>query len=183
MRQAFFSAVLLLGSATAMSATLSGMTLPDNTQVDGKTLPLNGIGLRSKMMVKVYVAGLYLVHKTADASAIIQSDEPKRMTLQFVRDVSRDQMVDAYTEAFESNAPAAKASLTGEVKSLMAAFEPLKGGDQMTFTYLPGKGTTVAVRGEDKVTIAGLPFAQAMFACWIGPKPPSADFKNGLLGK
>ena len=183
MRTTLVSALMLFVSSSAMGATLAGVTMPDGAQVDGKTLPLNGIGLRSKMMVKVYVAGLYVTHKSGDANAIIKSDEPKRMTLQFVRDVSRDQIVDAYTEAFDNNAPSAKSSLSGEIKSLMAAFEPVKEGDQMTFTYLPGKGTTVAVKGKDKVTIAGLPFVQAMFACWIGSNPPSADFKSGLLGK
>ena len=135
------------------------------------------------MMFKVYVAGLYVEQKSGDADAIIKADAPKRMVLQFLRDVSRDQMVDAYTEAFDNNAPSAKASLKGEIDKLMAAFEPVATGEQMVFTYEPGKGTTLSVKGNDKVTIAGLPFAQAMFSCWIGPKPPSADFKTKLLGR
>lgn len=174
---------LMAASTGAAAATLEGVTFPASQQVDGKSLSLNGLGLRSKLMVKVYVAGLYVVKTSGDASAITSSDVPKRMVLQFLRDVSKDQMVDAYTEAFDSNAAAAKASLSKEIASLMAAFEPVSEGDQMVFTYVPGQGTTLSIRGQNKVTIAGLPFAQAMFACWIGPKPPSADFKNGLLGK
>ena len=64
----------------------------------------------------------------------------------------------------------------------MAAFEALKKGDKMTFTYLPGKGTTMAVNGVEKVTLPGEEVARAMFACWIGPQAPSADFKKGVLG-
>jgi hypothetical protein len=51
------------------------------------------------------------------------------------------------------------------------------------FTYAPGKGTTLAVKGTDKVTVAGHAFSQAMFGCWLGPKPPSSDLQKGMLGK
>jgi len=184
MRKAFIATVIVLAAAiNLLGASLAGVTLPDSTQVAGKTLALNGLGLRSKMMFKVYVAGLYVEQKSGDADAIIKADAPKRMVLQFLRDVSRDQMVEAYTEAFDNNAPSAKASLKGEIDKLMAAFEPVATGEQMVFTYEPGKGTTLSVKGNDKVAIAGLPFAQAMFSCWIGPKPPSADFKTKLLGR
>ena len=42
------------------AASLAGVTLPDTAQVAGTTLVLNGLGLRKKFVVKVYVAGLYL---------------------------------------------------------------------------------------------------------------------------
>jgi hypothetical protein len=182
MKNATIALTLLLACAGAAAAELEGVTMPATQQVDGKSLTLNGMGLRSKLMIKVYVAGLYLAAKSSDAQAILQSDEPKRMDLQFLRDVSKDQMVEAYTEAFDLNAPSAKAKLGTEINNRMAAFEPLKKGDKMTFTYAPGKGTTMAVNGQEKVTIPGKEFGQAMFACWIGPKPPSADFKKGVLG-
>ena len=50
---------LALGSA-APAAELAGVTMPDTDTVEGKTLKLNGLGLRKKMVFKVYVAGLYL---------------------------------------------------------------------------------------------------------------------------
>jgi hypothetical protein len=182
-RRIAIAALLLAVASGATAASLQGVTMPDSVQVGGQTLQLNGVGLRSKLMIKVYVAGLYVARKSGDADAIIKADEPKRMNLQFLRDVSKDQMVEAYTEAFEGNAPAAKASLAKEIQSLMDAFEAVGEGDQMVFTYIPGKGTTFAVKGRDKITIPGLPFAQAMFSCWLGPKPPGEDFKAGLLGK
>jgi len=50
------------------------------------------------------------VISTSDTEAIIKSDAPKRMVLKFLRDVSRDQMVEACEEAFAANAPASKRS-------------------------------------------------------------------------
>jgi len=178
------SVSVLVAAATLslLAASLAGVTLPDTTEVGGRTLVLNGMGLRSRLMIKVYVAGLYLEKKSSDADAIVKADAPKRMVLHFLRSVSRDQMVDAYTEAFDNNAPGSRTSLKSEIAQLMAAFEPVAANDQMMFTYQPGVGTTLAVKGKDKVTIPGLPFARAMFSAWLGPKPPSADLKKGLLG-
>ncbi len=48
---------------------MAGVDLPDTAQVGSTTLVLNGMGLRTKMMVKVYVAGLYVTQKTSDAVA------------------------------------------------------------------------------------------------------------------
>ena len=56
-------------------------------------------------------------------------------------------------------------------------------GDRMSFTYQPGMGTEIAVKGAAKGTIAGKPFADAIFACWLGSVPPNAELKTGLLGQ
>jgi Chalcone isomerase-like len=180
------NAVVALAFSCALSiplgaATLAGVTLPDTITVGNQTLVLNGLGLRTKMFFKVYVGGLYLEKKSADAAAIIQSDTTKRVVLQFVYgEVTRDQMVESFTEGFKGNAPGA---VTSQVDQFLAALEAMKKGEQLVVTYVPGTGTTLTIRGRDKLTIAGLPFARAVFSVWLGPKPPTSDLKNGLLGK
>jgi hypothetical protein len=177
--------VLALACACVLSipliaATLADVTLPDTITVSNRALVLNGLGLRSKLFVKVYVGGLYLEKKTSDATAVIQADAPKRVVLQFLYEPSREQMVDSFREGFEGNAPG---KFKAEVEQWLAAQEALKKGDQLVATYVPGTGTTLTIRGKDKLTIPGLPFAQAAFSVWFGPKPPTADLKNGMLGK
>ena len=168
-------------SATLLAGTVADVTLPDTVSVGGQTLLLNGMGLRSKMFVKVYVGGLYLEKKTADAGAIIQADATKRVVLQFIYgEVSKDQMVEAFEDGFKANAPSAPKGL---VEQWVGALEAMKKGEQLVVTYAPGTGTTMTLRGRDKLTIPGLPFAQAVFSVWFGPKPPSSDLKNGMLGK
>jgi hypothetical protein len=165
------------------AANLAGVTLPDTVQVGGTTLVLNGLGLRKKFVVKVYVAGLYLKQKSSDSDAIIQADEPKRIVMQFLHSASKNQMADAFEESFNNNAPDAKKTMKADIDRLLGALEPLKEGDQMVFTYLPGTGTTLAINGKDKLTIAAPAFAPVLFSVWLGPKPPSADLKKGLLGQ
>ena len=53
-------AVVILVVATMLdlhAGSLAGATLPDTEQVGRTKLALNGLGLRTKFMVKVYVAG------------------------------------------------------------------------------------------------------------------------------
>src|SRR5208283_3852356 len=85
------------------AATLAGVTLPDTAQVAGKTLVLNGLGLRTKVIVKVYVAGLYLEQKSSDPNAIIKADAPKQIVMKFLHGASKSQMSDAFDESFKDN--------------------------------------------------------------------------------
>ncbi len=165
------------------AASLAGVTLPDTVQVGSTTLLLNGLGLRKKFVVKVYVAGLYLQQKSSDPGAIINPDSPKRIVMHFVHGVSKKQIADAFEESFNNNTPDAQKTMKADIDRLLGALEPLKEGDQMVFTYVPGTGTALAINGKDKLTIAGPAFAPVLFSVWLGPKPPNADLKKGLLGQ
>lgn len=174
---------MLASSLNVYAGSLAGVTLPDTVQIGDRTLMLNGLGLRTKYMVKVYVAGLYLEQKSSDADAILKAEATRRIVLHFVRSVSRKQIVDAFDESFSANAPEARNSMKAEIERFFGAIEPLKDGEQMVFTYAPATGTTLAVKGKDKLTIAGSAFGQMLFSVWLGPKPPNAGLKKGILGQ
>jgi hypothetical protein len=163
--------------------TLAGVTLPDTVQAGGKTLVLNGLGLRKKFMVKVYVAGLYLEQKSSDPAAILKADTPKRIVMHFVRGVTKNQIVDAFNESFESNTPDARQTMKAEINQFLGALDSVHDGDEILLTYLPGTGTTVAINGKEKLTISAPAFAPVLFSVWLGPKPPSPEMKEGLLGR
>jgi hypothetical protein len=181
----WFSTVLLvLASASTLdAASLAGANLPDSATAGGKSLALNGLGVRSEFMVKVYVAGLYLEQKSTDPDAIIKTDAPKRIVMHFLHDASKKQMTDAFTESFNDNSPQAATTTKAEIDKFLGALEPLKVGDEMAFTYLPATGTTVAINGADKVTIPGQAFSEVLLSVWFGPKPPTASLKKGMLGE
>jgi len=89
-------ALLLLVPAIAPAATLAGVTLEDKVSVNGQNLVLNGLGLRKKFFIKVYVGGLYLQAKSSVPGAILAADSPRRMVMSFLYGVSKDQMCDAW---------------------------------------------------------------------------------------
>ena len=175
-------AVVLAGATFAHARELSGVTMPDTLSAGGKTLKLNGGGLRKKAVFKVYVGGLYLETPSRDAGAILASDTAKAVRMHFVRSVSKDQLVDSFKEGFEANAKEKAAAQKANIDKLFGMLSDVKDGDAMTFSYVPGTGTTVSKGDKTLGAIEGKDFADALFALWLGPKPPSDDLKKGMLG-
>jgi len=175
----------LAGSLAAAPAdtTYNNVTLPGTVDVGGHSLVLNGVALRKKAIFKVYVAGLYLSAKSSDADAILDADSPRRLVMQFLRDVDKKKMCDAWDEALEKNTENPSDQLKADFVTLCGYMEDIKKEQQFVFTYLPGTGTTVDVAGATKGTIKGKDFADAIFKAWIGPNPgPGEGFKKDLLG-
>lgn len=171
-----------LGAQETM--TLNNVTLPTRIEVEGQPLVLNGMALRKKAIFKVYVAGLYLAEKHSSADSILSADRPRRIALQFLRGVSGNQMCDALNDGLRDNTPNPSAQLRQQFTTLCGFFEEVKKGEQFVFTYLPGSGTVVEVKGVRKGVIEGKEFADALFRAWIGPRPgPGEDFKRKLLGQ
>jgi hypothetical protein len=168
---------------TSQAVVRDGVSLPRKIDLDGHELVLNGTATRKKFVVKVYVAGLYLPAHESDADKILNADQPRHLVMQFVHDVDKGKMCNAWNEALANNTPDASAELKAQFDTLCGYMEDIKKGEQFTFTYLPGQGTQVQVKGTAKGTIEGKAFADALFKAWIGPKPgPGEGFKRQLLG-
>lgn len=175
--------VLLVTTVAGHTAELSGVQMADSYSVAGEHLTLNGMAVRDKFFIKVYVGGLYLPKHMNKADEIIRSDTPKALLMQFVRDVKRDKLVQAYSEAFASNAPDIAARQKTNVERFFAFLTDVKEGDRIGFVYEPGKGSRFSLNGNDKLTIDGKEFADLFLLVYIGPHPPTAEVKRGLLGK
>ena len=175
-------ATLVLGG-TATAKEFAGVTLPDTATVAGKTLKLNGMGLRKKAIFKVYVGGLYLEAPSKDAAAILAADAPRELAMQFLREVDKAKLAETYREGFTANAPDKAAAQKANVDKFLSWVADVKDGTKWAITYVPGKGTTLALDGKEAGTIEGKDFADLVFSLWLGPKPPSEDLKKGLLGE
>ncbi len=183
LHSAVLSLLLVAPLAPAGAASLAGVTLPDKAEVKGQSLVLNGIALRKKFFIKVYVAGLYLSQKEKSAAKILGADAPRRQVMHFLYGVSKDQMCDAWNDGLEANTPNASAEVKKAFATLCGWMEPIKEGNELVMTYVPGEGTQVEVNGKVKGTLPGKPTADAILSTWIGPKPdPGEDFKKALLG-
>lgn len=177
--------IFLLAIALALPVTageLAGVKLDDTAKVGDQTLVLNGMGLRTKIGIKVYVGGLYLGAKQSDPAKILAEDSARRTVMHFVRGVDAGKICDGWKDGLAGNTPSASAEVKKGFDTLCQYTEDVAEGEQLVFTYVPGTGTEVVVKGKSKGTIAGKPFADALFAVWLGPKPPTADLKKGMLG-
>ena len=184
MRKLILATTLALTALTASAANVGGVTIEDKTTVAGQNLVLNGAGLRKKFVVKVYVGGLYLPVKQSNAATVIATDQPRRMVMHFLYNVTKAQMAEAWSEGLADNTPNASPEVKTAFKTLAGWMEDVPKGNRIVITYAPGTGTTVEVNGKNKGTLGGKAVADAILNTWIGPKPgPGGDFKKGVLGQ
>jgi hypothetical protein len=182
MRRALLALSLSFAAALALAAEVAGVKVPDSVEVEGKTLKLNGAGLRKKVVFKVYVAGLYLEHPTKDAAAAVSSDETKSMRLHILRTLEASKVTEAIGEGFERNSKSQMGGLKARLDRFNAMFPNVVEGDEIFMTYVPGKGTIVNAKGAEKGVIEGKDFADALFSVWLGGNPVQEDLKKALLG-
>jgi hypothetical protein len=175
--------LVCLSAAPIIAGTLAGITLPDNMDVNGQQLVLNGMALRKKLIFKVYVAGLYLPAKEQDSEKILATDGSRCTVMHFVRSVDAGKINEAWFDGLEANTPGYSPELKKQFDTLASLMEDMKKGDKLVFIYHPETGTEVKVKGKVKGTLGDKAFADALFSCWIGKKPgPGEGFKKGLLG-
>jgi hypothetical protein len=188
MRGRFFRLVVglavALGAGAALGKECKGVDFPEQAQVEGSALKLNGLGLRQATFLKVnvYVAALYVAQPSRDGNAILKANAPKELILHFVRDVGRADLVKGWDEGFEDNAKDELPALKNRIESFKGMMSDMKTGQRMRFVHKPGAGVNVEVAGAAKGTVAGDDFARALFSIWLGARPPNQELKAGLLG-
>jgi hypothetical protein len=176
-------ALLTLPAPPAGAGELKGVTLPDTVDVGGQSLQLNGMALRKKFFISVYVAGLYLPEKQSDAEEVLASDTARRMVMHWLRGVGQDKICEGWMEGLDNNTENPSEQLKKDFETLCQWTGSAEEGDRYVFTYVPGEGTKVEVAGQTKGTLEGKAFADALFASWIGPNPgPGEGFKSDLMG-
>jgi hypothetical protein len=177
-------AITAFGVGVAHGKECVGVSFPEQAQVEGSALTLNGLGLRQATILKVnvYVAALYVAQTSADANAILASNTRKELILQFLRDVGGADLSKGWQEGFDSNAKAQLPALKERIEKLKGWMAEMKTGQRLTFVAKPGAGIEVNVNGTIKGTIEGDDFAKAFLSIWLGAHPPNPGLKAGLLG-
>lgn len=174
---------LLLG-LLAYAGEMEGVTFPDKITVGTSNLVLNGMGIRTKMFFKIYIGALYLPAKESDPAKILAADEPKQLVMHFLySEVSKEKLLEAWAEGFEYNSEDKMGALKDQIAKFNGFWSEMRTGNVAVLTYIPGQGTKVEIKGKEMGVIEGKEFAQALFAIWLGPEPPTAALKKGLLGK
>ncbi len=171
-------------ASVALAAEVGGVKLDDKVSMGAQELVLNGAGVRTRVVFKVYVASLYLPQKAADLAGVL-SKSPRRIQLNILRTLSGDQLVDALNEGLaENNTAAELAAVKPQVEALatiMKSFKEVKEKDVITLDFVDG-ATRIGLNGEAKGSISGDAFNQALTKVWLGDKPVQADLKKSLLG-
>jgi hypothetical protein len=176
--------VVVLGTSAAHGKECKGVSYPDQVQIDGTQVSLNGLGIRkaTALKINVYVAALYVAKTSKDPGALIRTDAPSQLVLQMLRDVGADDLRDAWSDGFEKNAKSQLPALKERIDTLNGWMGDVKKGERLSFVYKPGTGLQVEVNGAVKGTIKGDDFTKAFYSIWLGAEPPNPELKAGLLG-
>ena len=182
----FIIAAILAGApAFAADMDVAGVRVPEQLSEGGHALVLNGAGVRTKFVVKVYVAALYATARNSDAAALVNSAEPRRMRLQLLRDVDSKSLDDALQEGLRDNTPkqelAALKAPADRLSRLMAEIGTAKTGDVIDLDF-DVRGVTVSGNGKQLGRFDSPEFARALLRVWLGDNPAQASLKKALLG-
>ena len=180
------AAIFFTLAVSASAVEIKGVKVDETAQVGGNALVLNGAGARTKFMFKVYVAGLYLTHKQADANAVINDTGNKRVSMHFLRELSAEKLLHGMNEGFEDNNSAAElTAIEPQMKAfrqMMTSAKAVKEGDVIVLD-LTSAGTLVNINGNALGNVEGAAFNQALLRVWLGAKPVDATLKKAMLGQ
>ena len=182
---------LLCAMALALPAAaveVEGVKLDDSAKVAGKDLKLNGAGVRTRAIFKVYVMGLYLPEKKKTTAEVLAVDGPRRFTLVMLRDISGEDFGEAFMSGINKNTDKAeKSKLVSQMAKFGEIFTTqgsLKKGDTLVTDWVPGTGTVMTLNGKSvSEPLPDVAFFNALLKIWLGDKPADTSLKPALLGE
>lgn len=181
-------AMAAIAATPATAAEIEGVKVPDRVRVSeaGPELTLNGAGVRTRVVFKVYVGALYLAQKRNSAVAVLTDGGAKRVALHLLREITAEQLFSALGDGLRNNhAPDQLAKLEPQIRQLEGIFaqvKAVKSGDVVVLDIAPGAGTRLTVNGEARGTVAGDEFSTALLRVWLGDKPAEESLKKAMLG-
>lgn len=179
---------LAIALPAAAAVDVNGIKFDDVNKVGGKDLKLNGAGMRTKLVIKVYAAGLYLTEKSKNVADILKMDGPRRVTLVMARDISSEDLGKAFMDGINENLDKAeKAKIVGQIGKfgeMFASVDQIRKGDVLHMDWIPGTGTVCELNGKRiGEPAADINFYNAVLRIWLGEKPADRSLKPALLGE
>lgn len=178
---------LTLGGA-AQAIEVGGLRFDDTARVAGKELKVNGAGVRTRIVVKVYALVLYLPEKKDTTAGVLESAGPRRFSLGLLREVTGDDLGQAFMAGITANTDKAERSkFVNQLAQFGEAFVNIpsaKRGDVINVDWVPDTGTVMTLNGKPiGEPLKDVGFYNAVLKIWLGDKPVDTSLKPQLLGK
>lgn len=183
MRELAFALSLLLVSSQALALEVAGVGVAPAVTVRGKTLALNGAGVRKKFIIKVYVGSLYTERKVSTPAQLLADPGEKLIRMNFVyKKVEKEKIVEAFAEGLAGNAPAVSRSPEG--KAFLSWFTAdFVRGDTVDIAVSPDGTVAASHNGRPLGTVRSQDLARGVLLIWFGEKPADGGLKKGMLGQ
>lgn len=175
-------AILVLNPGELSAARINGVYFSDSVTVGGEVLKIRGAGLLKWLFFNVYVASLYLPPDVPGQNAL--EDVSKKMEFHYLSDMKAEQFTESGEPLLLKNASAAElAQIRGKIDAINNLYRDIRKGERYSLTYIPGKGTELALNGNVLGRIEGYDFAAVYYRIWLGENPVDDDLKRMLINK
>jgi hypothetical protein len=166
---------------------LAGISVPDTvTLSNGGTLQLNGMGLREKLWIDVYVGSLYLPSKANTVADVLSQPGAFRVQMDIIyNEITSSKLISAWNEGFEKNqSEEVMNAIADRIERFNQLFEEsAKKGDQYVIDYIPEQGCLITKNKVLLGRIEGEDFKTALLEIWLGNFPADKGLKKGMLGQ
>jgi hypothetical protein len=176
-----FIALSVISAPSMGAKEIEGVKFASRYDTGGMAFDLRCVGvMRWMYVIKAYVAALYLGPDVAPK--IVLNDVPKRLEINYFYAIAAGDFVKATDITIAANTDAATlARLRPEIDALNSLYRDVQPGDRYALTYVPGRGTELALNGNALGLVPGYDFARAIFSIWLGAKPLDESLKSQLL--
>lgn len=167
--------------------TMAGVKFEPEITVGGTKLQLNGTGVRTRAIFRVYSTALYTPARVTRNDEVLKPIA-KRLQLVALRDVKGDDLGRLMARTMEDNSTKEEfsKSIANVVRlgQVFADAKTLVKGDVITIDYIPNVGVILSHKGKQ----VGEPFKEQefhtlLFKNWFGPKPADEALRKALLGE
>ena len=166
---------------------VAGVKYAPTVTVAGTPLTLNGAGIRFRVVVRVYTAGLYLTARASTPEQVLATPGPKRLHVVMLREIDATELGKLFTRGMQDNSPRDEfsKSIPGTIRmaDIFSTKKRLAVGESFSVDWVPGTGTTVSINGRPQGEPIREPeFFSALMRIWLGNNPADAALKDALLG-
>lgn len=173
-------------SAAAVPAgmTVGGVAFPATYPVDGRTLVLNGAGVRVFFhIVDGYATALYLPSPVHTAQGVIDAPNPKVIFTHFLHDASLARIEAEYQRihARYCAAYACTPQADAGYRTFVAHLGPVTAGETQVL-LITDQGVDVTRNGQKIVTIPDPAFGTDLVRSLVGVAAPTEGYRHALIG-
>lgn len=177
---------MTLQGARGQARDIEGFRFDASARVGGAVLALNGVGVRKRFFIPVYVAGLYVPQRSPDPEVLLKQRGPRRMAMRFVREVEAELFMTSLSDGMRRNyGPSQLAAWRSQLEALTTVISTMvlaRRADNITWDYAEEGGRIMQNSVPRVPSIPGEDFYNAVLRVWLGEQPADAELKRGLLG-
>ena len=184
MKKILFCTLALLmfafSAAELWAVQIAGVDFRDTENAGAEALGFRGAGILEWLIFDVYVVALYMPSHVPSRDVL--HDVPKKLVFHYLSNMKAEQFKESGEPLLARNASYEEiATIRDRIDTINALYRDVSKGERYSLTYVPGKGTELALNGEVLGTIEGYDFASVYFRIWLGTEPVDEKLKENLL--